>query len=119
MTIGQKIKDLREKRGLTLEEVGNKVGVGKSTVRKWENDIIDMKRDKIAKLAETLGCSPLYLLGYEIDEEQLDNYSSDLKDIVNDDMDENTKKFIELYSQLNDEQKKLIDNMLTALSSKQ
>ena len=53
--IGEKIKRLRTEKGMTLEELGNKVGVGKSTVRKWENGIIaNMKRDKIQKLADAL-----------------------------------------------------------------
>ena len=46
LTMGQKIKALREENNLTLEQVGNAVGVGKSTVRKWENGIIaNMRRD--------------------------------------------------------------------------
>lgn len=57
--------DLRKRRlelGLTLEEVGNAVGVGKSTVRKWETgDIANMRRDKIAALAEILEISPVLL----------------------------------------------------------
>lgn len=66
MTVGERIKDLREQQGLTLEELGNKVGVGKSTVRKWENGMIEnMRRDKIAKLAYALGVTPLYLMGWE------------------------------------------------------
>ena len=40
MEMGQKIHELRTQKGLTLEELGNIVGVGKSTVRKWENGII-------------------------------------------------------------------------------
>lgn len=40
MDMGQKIKAIREAKGMTLEELGNKVGVGKSIVRKWENGII-------------------------------------------------------------------------------
>ena len=37
---------------MTLEEVGNIVGVGKSTVRKWETgDIANMKIDKVTLLA--------------------------------------------------------------------
>lgn len=35
MEMKDKIKQRREELGLTLEEVGNIVGVGKSTVRKW------------------------------------------------------------------------------------
>lgn len=66
MDMGQKIYDLRNQKGMTLEELGTKVGVGKSTVRKWENGIIaNMKRDKIAKVAEALETSPAYLMGWE------------------------------------------------------
>lgn len=66
MTMGQKIKELREAKGMTLEELGNKVGVGKSTVRKWEKEIIaNMRRDKISKIADALNCSPAYLMGWE------------------------------------------------------
>ena len=64
-----RIKELRLAKGMTLEAVGDIVGVGKSTVRKWENGIIqNMKRDKIAKLAQALDVSPSYLMGWDDDE---------------------------------------------------
>ncbi|MBQ7875390.1 MAG: helix-turn-helix domain-containing protein [Oscillospiraceae bacterium] len=63
---GSKLYDLRKKNNMTLEEVGSKVGVGKSTVRKWETgEIANMRRDKIAKLAEALHTTPAYLMGWE------------------------------------------------------
>lgn len=66
MNVGDKIKVLREEKGMTLEEVGNIVGVGKSTVRKWETGMIaNMRRDKIAKLAMALGTTPTVLMGWE------------------------------------------------------
>ena len=70
--MARKIKELRKEKGLTLEEVANKVGVGKSTVRKWETGMIaNMRRDKIAALAMALGTTPMYLMGWE--EEQKKN----------------------------------------------
>lgn len=61
--IGKKLYNRRKELGLTLEEVGNHVGVGKSTVRKWENgQIKNMGRDKIAKLAKILQISPVELV---------------------------------------------------------
>ena len=58
------LKDRRESLKLTLEDVGNYVGVGKSTVRKWENGMINnMGRDKILKYAKILQISPLALIG--------------------------------------------------------
>ena len=66
--MAQKIKDLRTSQNLTLEQVANEVGVGKSTVRKWETGIIaNMRRDKIASLARALHTTPAYLMGW-IDE---------------------------------------------------
>lgn len=65
------LKQRREELGLTLEEVGQYVGVGKSTVRKWENGVINnMGRDKIAKYASILRISPLEFL-YDITPENL------------------------------------------------
>ena len=66
MNLGEKIKMLRLQQGLTLEEVGNRVGVGKSTVRKWESgQIANMRRDKIALLAKALNTTPSYLMGWD------------------------------------------------------
>jgi transcriptional regulator with XRE-family HTH domain len=58
--IGKKMYRRRKELGLTLEEVGDAVGVGKSTVRRWENGMIkNMGRDKIAALARVLRMSPV------------------------------------------------------------
>ena len=63
MEKGDDIKSRRLALGLTLEEVGQHVGVGKSTVRKWETGAIsNMRRDKIAKLAEILEVDPVYII---------------------------------------------------------
>lgn len=69
--MAQKIKELRKERGLTLEQVANVVGVGKSTVRKWETGMIaNMKRDKIAALATALGTTPAYLMGWHDEDDE-------------------------------------------------
>lgn len=66
--MAQRIRDLRVSQNLTLEQVANEVGVGKSTVRKWETGMIaNMRRDKIASLAKALHTTPAYLMGW-IDE---------------------------------------------------
>ncbi len=63
--MAQRIKELRQARDLTLEQVADVVGVGKSTVRKWETGFIEnMRRDKIAKLAAALHTTPDYLMGW-------------------------------------------------------
>lgn len=63
MDIGVLINKRRTELGLTLEEVGNAVGVSKSTVKKWEDGFIsNMKRDKIAELAKVLQLNPVSLI---------------------------------------------------------
>lgn len=66
--LSQKIYELRKHHELTLEQVADVVGVGKSTVRKWETGMIaNMRRDKIALLAKALHTTPAYLMGWEDD----------------------------------------------------
>lgn len=75
MTTGEKIKMLRMQRGYTLEELGKRVGVGKSTVRKWETGFIEnMGRDKIANLAAVFNVSPTYFISE--DDEMPDTQTS-------------------------------------------
>ena len=51
-SMGERIRSRRKALGLTLEQVADAVGVGYSTVRKWEvGAIANMKRDKIQKLS--------------------------------------------------------------------
>ena len=58
--IAKKLHDRRIELGKTLEEVGQAVGVGRSTVRKWENGMIkNMGRDKIIALANALQLNPI------------------------------------------------------------
>lgn len=69
--MAKRIKDLRTSQGMTLEQVAEKVGVGKSTVRKWETGLIaNMRRDKIAALADALNTSPMYLMGWSDEPEE-------------------------------------------------
>lgn len=61
--IANKIKARRIELGLTLEDVAQAVGVGRSTVQRWESGLIkNMGRDKIAALATVLQMSPVSLV---------------------------------------------------------
>ncbi|MCO8297226.1 XRE family transcriptional regulator [Tetragenococcus halophilus] len=58
------IKEKRLENNMTLEQLGDKVGVGKSTVRKWENGMIEnMRRDNIVKLSKALDIPVTDILG--------------------------------------------------------
>ena len=76
MSIGEMINNRRIELSLTLEDVGNAVGVSKSTVKKWEDGFIEnMKRDKIAKLARILKISPVSLITGELIYENQDKFN--------------------------------------------
>lgn len=66
MDIGIKLKNRRKELDLTMLEVAKKVGVSEATVSRWESgDIANMRRDKIALLANALRVSPSYIMGWE------------------------------------------------------
>ena len=65
------INQRRTELKLTLEQVGQAVGVGKSTVKKWEDGYIsNMRRDKIALLAKVLKMNPVSFITGEFKEEE-------------------------------------------------
>lgn len=64
--VGNNIKKYRKETGITLKELGEKIGVQKSAIAKYENGRVkNLKRGVIAKLADALQCSPTYLMGLE------------------------------------------------------
>nr|DAF76746.1 MAG TPA: hypothetical protein [Caudoviricetes sp.] len=66
MEVKDIIKKRREELGLTYEQLGNMVGVGKSTVRKWETGLIEnMRRDNIVALSKALNISPAIIMGWQ------------------------------------------------------
>ena len=101
--ISRKIKELRLANGMTLEQVGEIVGVRKSTVRKWETgEIANMKRDKIALLAKALSTTPAYLMGWFEEETQP-------KPVV---LAEHEMKIIEMFRQVPEEKQQMVIQMI-------
>lgn len=63
MTTGEKIRMLRKAKGWTQEDLGDRIGVQKAAINKYETGlVVNLKRDTIQNLARALGCSPVYLL---------------------------------------------------------
>lgn len=66
MTMGEIIKSLRLKANMTQEELGNKLGVQKSAVRKWEKgEVENIKRSTIQSMSNLFQVSPTYIMGLE------------------------------------------------------
>ena len=65
-TMGDKIRALRIVRGMTQEDLAEKMFMRKSTISAYENDLIDIKSSVIVELAKALNTLPGYFFpGYE------------------------------------------------------
>lgn len=81
MKVGERIKKRRKELGLSAEDLANEIGKSRATVYKYEKgDIENLPHTTLIPLAEALRTTPEYLLGWEDDpfnyEEWL-NYSGD------------------------------------------
>lgn len=65
MTIGEKIKEERKRGGLTQKELGNRMGIDASTVRKYESGKLKPKLETVQKLAQALHIDVGVLYGVE------------------------------------------------------
>ncbi len=63
MKFGEKLRNLREKKGLSQTELGNRVGLSLRTIRGYEvDDRYPKKREVYAQLAEALDVDTSYLI---------------------------------------------------------
>ena len=67
-TLGQKIREYRRKRGMTQEELAEKLLSKKSTISEYENNKIDIKISILREIAKVLGV-PLSCFLCEQDED--------------------------------------------------
>ena len=59
MATGERIRKLRIEKDMTQEMLGEKIGVKKAAIYKYENGlVVNLKRDIIEKLANVLEVSP-------------------------------------------------------------
>ena len=64
-SVEDRIKQAREKSGITQVDLAVKIGVSKQTLYKYENGVItNIPSDKIEQIAELTGVSPAYLMGW-------------------------------------------------------
>ena len=66
MTVGEKIKALRKQANLTQTELGQRLGVQKNAVSKWEcGRVEDIPASKIKAMASLFSVPPSYLIDDE------------------------------------------------------
>lgn len=68
MSIGAKIKELREAKNMSLEDVAKLCGTTRQTIYKYENEIVtNIPYDKIVLLAKALNTTPSNLFDWKED----------------------------------------------------
>lgn len=105
MSVGDKIKTLRKAMGLTQTELGERVGVKKNAVSKWEcGRVEDIPTSMIKALANLFDVPPSYL----IDDENLSSSKPDVLDEVD-------VAFYGEYRKLSEDDKDTIRDMVRVM----
>lgn len=66
MTVGDRIRQVRQEQDVTQQELADYIGVSKQAVYKYENNIVtNIPTDKVDAIAKRLKVSPAYLMGWE------------------------------------------------------
>lgn len=69
MSIGKRIKSLRTKKGMTIDDLASKLRKNRTTVYRYENgDIENLPLGILNPLAEALDTTPAHLMGWASEE---------------------------------------------------
>ena len=105
MSIGTKIRELREARGMSLEDVAKLCGTTRQAIYKYENEIVtNIPYDRIILLAKALNTSPSQLFDWK--EEKIIS--------PHDPITEGEKVMLELFRQIPENQQQVVLAMIRA-----
>lgn len=113
MSIGKKLRELREAKSMSLEDIARLCGTTRQTIYKYENEIVtNIPYDRIILLAKALGTTPSQLFDWEEDNKKI---SSD--ELV---LTEGEKAFIKLLRRVPAaEQPIVIEKILSAIDNQE
>ena len=105
MKIGDRIKEIRAKNGMSQVALADRIKVSKQTLYKYENGVItNIPADKIEAIANVFDVSPAYLMGWDDGfAERLAAYHDELK----------AQRVAELYKLASECDRKIIDLVLS------
>lgn len=96
MSIGKRIKTLRLKRGLSIDDLADKLGKNRTTIYRYENgDIENLPLSILNPLAEVLDTTPAHLMGWSSKEMLSTKISDGEKEAVYSAMNEKCVKHVE------------------------
>ena len=73
--LGERIRNLRKEKGMSLEQLAEMIGTSRQTVHRYETGVIaNIPHEKIVALAKALGTTPSSLMGW--DDEDFSSFSN-------------------------------------------
>ena len=111
MNIGTRIKYRRKELKMSADKLAEILGKDRSTIYRYEKgDIENLPLDILEPIAQALGTTPAYLMGWEDDKKE--NTPEDIK------LSEGEKVLIDLFRKLPDEaQKMYLEVLRTSLKN--
>ena len=80
-----RLRELRNKSGLTQNEIASKLGVSGQTILNWENGIYEPKINQLIQLADIFNVSVDYLIERKRSEQSIDDLCKELERIPKED----------------------------------
>lgn len=112
MTIGEKIRYLRNKKNLPQEALAKKLKTTKQAIYKYESGIVtNIPTDKIELIAEILDTTPAYLMGWEEDSNIINEEKNPPEEPK---LSEGEKMLLDLFRQVPEDQQQLVLGMIRA-----
>lgn len=106
MSIGKKIRELREARNMSLEDVARMCGTTRQAIYKYENEIVtNIPYDRIILLAKALNTTPSQLFDWEEDKKRSPHEPT---------LTEGEKFMLELFRQIPENQQPVVLAMIRA-----
>ena len=81
MTTGEKIRNRRIALNMTMEDLGNAIGVQRSAINKYEKGLIDIKSSTLQAIANALNISPVLLLD-DVEGEDVEQFVTEVPKTV-------------------------------------
>ena len=106
MSMGTKIRELREARGMSLEDVAKLCGTTRQAIYKYENEIVtNIPYDRIILLAKALNTTPSQLFDWKEDKKISPHEES---------LTEGEKVMLELFRAIPEDQQPVVLAMIRA-----
>lgn len=99
----RRLRSALAKSGLSQQELSDKSGVSKASISQYINGTHIPGNKKAGMIAEVLGCSPLWLMGFDVKD------NAPLKE------DKNIQRFIELLEPLSEEEQERLFNIMNMI----